>query len=899
LVMMFHKRSPTDPSVYTEISEKDFKEIVAYVHQQEPALSVVTLEQLLADQEASMSDLRFNSDFNGVQGEAGTGVPFDSSYIVPAVQKTETMSKHDYDNATALALHDAKYGISHVPAPGTTVQEADKQSEAFKSGVNASWEDTTLVAIPRDNDLDYPLMGIAGVKKENAVDLYNLPAPLFKVPVRSPVAGGLLDQEFFISYPIAELGLGTVPGTLIGDKYYVIDTKGNIYHTAAMEQSLYGVIKESAFRGVDDVTAEAVYRLTPRINKPGVYYLVIDHQGTLLKSNSFEVSSDPFSDLAKMTVESYDKRSTKYYSGIPRTTYLADKDGNTIKTIENMPPTMMPEGNTRATTQYLAETYNIWGLFLHSDDQFVTENKLAMQTILMEQTPWMLAMQVQEGPFKGTVYQDEGDIKFTTSLRYNFADHDRVIRDVDENNYSTVVTAEYAGAMSVAAGLFAENGNQDMAVASAKASLRAWRFLDAHPDSAMFAMEGSRDPNDIDDRMMAAVQILEFAEAHPDLYYRALSEENGVYPTPDYLAGYIKTNMGSLKSWLTFEGDRHDNVVFSHLALLPLSIVQKYGLQKEQSLSRAKLLELGDSIVNLAERNMYEVGVTNDKHDAWAYGSNRNKMDKARWLLIADEVYFRQAGKESYDTRYLNAAYGLWSAVIEGRNIQGVPFIVGYSDRSPKNLHDILDYGPNGYRIPGMTYGDQIKGRIVGGSAMIHDNPSIPGLYDTYADEAVENKAWVVNEPTHQDEHSAAIFANIINGILVERAQGTVHSATTGINPSTENLSGARGYKEDEVIQDTAVMKTQVNGLSTNLFMMPGILFGGIITGAYTPLRQRLETLIAYVRKFMAGKQPVPVQTSEMGYWVKEQRNAGRQIVVVQGLGFVGQAMASVVGNAV
>ncbi|HOW43202.1 MAG TPA: glycoside hydrolase family 9 protein [Candidatus Omnitrophota bacterium] len=594
----------------------------------------------------------------------------------------------------------------------------------------------------------------ADIAAENAQSLYSLPAPLIKVPEQMPVAGYGLDQEIYISFPTPELKLGKMDSSIKDARYYVIDEQGVVYPG---KDGSGATGAKLSFMGEDSFAREYVYLARTQIADPGVYYLVLElPSGQLLKSGSFRVVEDPFQDAAGMLISSYGYTSTKNLKDFPRAVKIVDKNKNTIKTIDAMPHTMIPEASSIVSMWYMTMMYNVWSGFVQKDSVFSPAHKEQLQQLIMDQTPWMLAMQAQEGSYAGAVYRDEADESWSKDIQYDYTKHDRVIQDLDENNYSTAVTGQYAAAMCVAADVYAQHGDKDMAVKSSEAAVKAWLFLVKHREVGAYALHGPEDGIDMDERILAATELLKLSYDYPDIYAQAAGSEANAQPK--FLADYITNNMPSLHQWIVFEGDRHDNIAATQLAFMSDGLVGKYGLQGARSTAQSHMITIGNRLLELSRQNPYHLGGLNDEHDFYAWGSSRNKLDKTRWLLVIDELAFRN-DKANYDGRYLNAAYDLWSSVVEGRNIYGRSFMMGYSETSPRNPHDMLFY-------TGRLSLDQMKGRIVDGPSIARDDKSIPGLYDIYEDIAVGNKPWVVNEPTFQEMYSAAVFADTIDGVM-------------------------------------------------------------------------------------------------------------------------------------
>ncbi|MDD5347796.1 MAG: glycoside hydrolase family 9 protein, partial [Candidatus Omnitrophica bacterium] len=625
---------------------------------------------------------------------------------------------------------------------------------------------------------------------------------------------------------------------------------------------------------------------------------MIAHQGETLKSEQFEVVDDPFSGLAGEMVAAYSAHGTLNHAEIPRNISVIDADGKFVRSIASMPPTMFPEGNQLVTTHYVAETYNVWGPFIKEDSVFVSSQKDRMRQILKEEAPWMLAMQVPEGKFEGSVYQDERDINFFTSLYYRFEEHGRYIRDLSDDNYSTAATAQYAAAMTVAARIFAEDNETAMAQQCAAAAVGANSFLDGHPEFASFEQRGISDGIDVDERMTAAVQLLELSQDYPEVFEAAAAEAGGPAAYSQNLASFIKAHARDLAYTHTFEAERHDNVALSYLALLPDDTVKAFGLDAEREFARNQLFSLGEDILDLARDNPYGVGVKNSRVEAWARGSNRNKLDKARYLVIIDELYFRRQGPEGYDPRYLRAAYDLWNNVVERGNPNAMSYVIGYGDNSPQKPHDLLF--KSGY----VSY-EQMKGRIVSGPTIYADDPAIPGLYDAYRDTDEGSLSYQVNEPTNQELNSAAVFASVFPEVVAARneefTKGPVQAADSCSIDSfaaPECLEQFKGFINGEKV----TVYVYREGFEAKTTRGCIIASGSCNSWNFSPIRSQVterEVLDGNANKD-GGEKIIPEarQGINLDEWVEQQQALNRTIVAVQGLGFVGQAMASVIANA-
>jgi len=340
VTLLFHKIvNPSDGIVSspTEETVTTFADIIIHLKDNEKKVTPVTYDQLLAWQKKTLKPVGFNSDFN---------LPFLSQpqRLIP------------YSN---------------------------------------------LIELPRGTDLAFSpeidqniLPGIGDIQPDNARTLYGLPEPLIKTPVRLPVSTSAFSQDIYVSYPHADLGLGTIPGGLTGTRAYIVGENARIYRTSDMgtDASL-----PLLYSGEDTFTDETVYKIALNINEPGKYYIVLKTpNGTLLKSHSFNVVADPFSDIGAVMVKSYSNTNTRNFREISRTVKIVDSNKTLVRVIPDMPDTMLPEGNVFATTGYLATMYNTWDLFLEKGSPFSINEKENMQRLLMDQAPWMLAMQVPD-----------------------------------------------------------------------------------------------------------------------------------------------------------------------------------------------------------------------------------------------------------------------------------------------------------------------------------------------------------------------------------------------------------------------------------------------------------------------------------------------------------------------
>jgi hypothetical protein len=521
-------------------------------------------------------------------------------------------------------------------------------------------------------------------------------------------------------------------------------------------------------------------------------------------------------------------RSTENYKDIPRTIHVVDATGKTRTVIDNMPHTIIPEGNNFVTTAYIAEVYNTWGHFLEDDTILDAAERNKMRSLLMAQIPWLLKMQVGDGPYAGAVYQAEMDQRGRTPIQYSFKGTKRIIKNITQSHYSTPETALYGSAVMVGARIAAQEGDLKTAEACLAAGLRSWRFLDEHKAMQTFRDKGIGGITDRDERMLLATNIFEFADMYPDIFNKVTGQKNSfVSFSKEIFRLYLVDNFQDLKVWTTFERDRADTLIYEKIALWSNDFVDRNQFKDIRALSQKRIYDIAERILAIRETDLWDVGARNDKHDKWAWGSNRNILDKSRTLLVADAVLYKN---RKYADRYLVASYDLWSSVIERRNLFGISFMTGYGDYYPQNTHDVLYYPHNKNTIPGVSRAEQTKGLIVEG--FNEGLESAHGPYGWYVDTPIEKAAWLSNEPTLASANSAAIIAALFKKVEERRNAGIIDTHSLPLKKSTDSFSlawiDAIEIRSDASLVETIDSQNALRVLQSSLVLFqlryPGII---------------------------------------------------------------------------
>ncbi|MBU0477914.1 radical SAM protein, partial [bacterium] len=712
------------------------------------------------------------------------------SFVAFRWQYKEGLDAGEEDRPMALAAAQAEImpTLSEVSSPVIIVTPS--VHEVTPTPTSPVVSPTVVPTEEGYSDVSIPdAQTIVGIPEGNAQAYYALPAPLIDVPVNLPVANRIVNPEVYLSHPLAETGLGRLKEEdLVFARYYVVDEAGVIYSTPAMGGVPFGVV--TAQPHIDEETQIATYRINPQITLPGNYNIVLEIEGQFFKSRRFTVSETSLSSWGSIMTQAYNYRSTSQYSNIPRENIriIDYATGRVMRVIEDMPHTLLPEGNAIAGVFYFNQMYNTWSLALRPDSPFALPDseRATMEQLLMEQAPWMLAMQVPDGEMTGTVYQEEGPPERRTAISYDLSNPRVIYGGTSSQDFSTPVTAGYVGSMATASRIFAEHDNEGMAIASAQAAIRAWEFLEHHPEASLFvntAMSSSDRMRDIDERMLAAVQLLELYYYQPEIIQDAADAEGYNFNHEDLVA-FILSNIDDLNGPTRYERENVDTIALSHIALFSDDFVSRYGLGDARVRAREMLLERGDELLRLASQDSFGAAVD---YDAWSRGSNKSRLDKARLLLVIDEIYLLETGREEYDSRYLNAALNLWNSVVEGSNIYGIQFVTGYGVFHP---HDVLFYPSNG----NVSSEEQTWGWVVSGPSVIQDDTGIPGRYEAYHDHAIEGSPWEINELGIEMQNSAVVFANVFDEIIRRRTE------TLGLSDTAQTMNrvARTGVRVDE-----------------------------------------------------------------------------------------------------
>lgn len=710
---------------------------------------------------------------------------------------------------------------------------------------------------------------IAAIEENNAQAYFQLPAPLIDVSAHVPLATEFLSPSIYFSHPLKETGLGTLKeGDLQGARYYIADKNGSLYATGLMDGLPYGVVGNEM---IDKNAQVTTYRIDPGITRPGEYYIILQLNGQLFKSKSFTVSADAISTWAPVMTGAFQYRTTAAYPAIQRDNIpVLDSAGQVVRRVAHMPDTLLPEGNMIAGMFYINQIYNNWSLYLRPDSPFTLQEEPAMAQLLMDQADWMLAMQVPDGAMKGTIYQEEGPSERTTDITYSIAKPHRVIIGGTADNYSTLGTAQYVGSMATVAQLFAENNDHEKALATARAALRAWNFLDSHPEAKVFELDTVHEVRDIDERLLAAVQLLELSYYQPALLQEAAGLEQ--YPfSRDTLLAYISKNLSKLTATTTSERSNLDTLVLAHISLFSDTMTTEFGAGDLRARARDMLLKRGEQLLVLADNDAFGNGVG---EDAWRTGSNKSKLDKARLLLEIDEVFYQETKGGGYDARYLTAALNLWNSVVEGANMYGKQFVTGFGVENP---HDVLFNQEKPNPIPGVTYAQQMRGWIVTGPTLAQDDAGIPGRYEDYHDAELAGKAWECNEIT-MEMNSAVVFANTFDAILDKRTGGdSARTASQSLTTNTDTPASA--------------IPAQPSGAADTAGMMNGMAFGfvGMASLLSRPLRSG-----AWAKKLRAANLPNLAGTTIFKLIENEEDEAAFNALASLGIPVVGVRYSAV-----
>ncbi len=275
---------------------------------------------------------------------------------------------------------------------------------------------------------------------------------------------------------------------------------------------------------------------------------------------------------------------------------------------------------------------------------------------------------------------------------------------------STYGTAQYAGAMAMAARAYEEYDAAfaERALANAES---AWEYLEAHPephfrrdegqDGGSGAYEKPEGEGDAEERLWAAAELLRTTGEgrYADWIESEAADLLTSRPTPVTWA-----DAKLLGQWAYYRADAAD--------------------PEFRSAVGDALVEYADDVVAHVESDGYDVALATDDYH-WA--SAKLAVAKGSVCLLADAV--------EGDERYRDAALDQVHYVL-GRTPTGYSYVTGAGENPPRNTHD---------RIRAST-GTYVPGYLVGGPNANGGDPALDGLIE--AEDPAPAKCYVDERPS-------------------------------------------------------------------------------------------------------------------------------------------------------
>lgn len=297
----------------------------------------------------------------------------------------------------------------------------------------------------------------------------------------------------------------------------------------------------------------------------------------------------------------------------------------------------------------------------------ISESGNGMPDVLNEcmyELRWLLKMQMEDG----------GVCHKLTSMRHaNFIMPDQDGRQLILFPVSSVATADFAAVMALASRVY-ERYDRCFSGCMIKAALRAWKWLDTHPEFIGFENpEGCNtgeyaDSDDRDERMWAAAELY---CSTGDIYYRKLTEKLYEMLTRE------KKDMTAM-GWADISGFTGWCIIADSLRYDSTGrcIGKWENSDSLYSGYRESFLAEADKIVALSKRSAY--GVAMETGD-YKWGSNMTVLNRAMvmttaWLLASDD-------------RYAQCALAQMDYIL-GKNAAGYSYITGVGDHAFQNPHN-------------------------------------------------------------------------------------------------------------------------------------------------------------------------------------------------------------------
>ncbi|MFC1667741.1 glycoside hydrolase family 9 protein, partial [Candidatus Omnitrophota bacterium] len=580
------------------------------------------------------------------------------------------------------------------------------------------------------------------------IEQWNLHAPLIKVTQGSHGA--------IVSFPSDR----DVPVD-VGDIFYLQNKSGRVVFAGELSGGIHTTDSQETvfFADYSGFMGEGNYTLHLAVGE------------NRISSSQFLLSPDAYASIAQVIMRSWEYRKTEHYN-VSRTVVLGSDTDHPGASI-TLPHSLFIEGNygiymTTFTEAYVSiltgmrhnpELVNIISQ-LYVDDDMATNDGMELLRYGLE---WMLAMQITdpESELYGGVYEWEGGQTSWSPLSQSAAD---MPQRYVYGGYSTVTAAQFSTAMAQAAIVFRDY-DPVLAQRYYEAAVRSWQFLDGQSTRNFEAPSGvstgsyGDDQRDVDERVLAAVSLLQAQALFPD---SGISDEE--------LRAYVTGHSAELQiAHYSHPWYRNMDVLAAGEILLGSHGEISPEFSKTQAEIRTQILEYASKRLYQIADNGYRFG-----SDGYFWGFNRNLMDDAHLFLYAYML--------TYDSRYLDAAEN-HLAYLMGRNPWGRSFITGPNGPSNWGVSDILSMNNP---ILEMESGEPHPGLVImGPCASLPYNVQRDSFWDYWTDDGGD---WRSTEPTVDAQSSTLVVAGSIEYFRSQRAD--TRSQVVDILPSLVTEEG-------------------------------------------------------------------------------------------------------------
>lgn len=256
--------------------------------------------------------------------------------------------------------------------------------------------------------------------------------------------------------------------------------------------------------------------------------------------------------------------------------------------------------------------------------------------------------------------------------------------DTEELYFSPVsatATGDFAGVMAMAARIY-EPFDKAYSTRCLEAAVKAWSWLEAHPEASGFTNPPSiktgeyGDPEVNDERYWAAAEL--YRTTGEEVYHTE-ARELAKLPFPKFGLGWGDMGgYGSLAYLLNGE-ERSDSALYSSL--------------------KQELLAEADRLVKVSARDGYLISL---EEEDYIWGSNMLVMNNAMLLLAAEHF----SGETAYAECALDHLHYLM-----GRNVLDISYVTGFGDRPVMHPHHRPSVGDDvELPVPGLVAGGPDRG---------------------------------------------------------------------------------------------------------------------------------------------------------------------------------------------